>query len=85
MVLTSPCKARCARCLILRDAERAHRAFQLRHLVERVAEQPLGHAQVAQLLHAAARAHLGGVVGHEAAALREEPLCRTIRQWQEGQ
>ena len=38
----------------LRDAERAHRALQLRHLVERVAEQPLGHAKVAQL-HAAAR------------------------------
>ena len=47
--------------------------LQLRHLVERVAEQPLGYAEVAQLLHAAARPHLGGVVGHVAAALLEEP------------
>mmetsp|Transcript_25204 Transcript_25204/g.76254 ORF Transcript_25204/g.76254 Transcript_25204/m.76254 type:complete len:274 (-) Transcript_25204:132-953(-) len=57
--------------LARRRARRPH--LQLRHLVERVAEQPLGHAKVAQLLHAAARPHLGGVVGHVAAALREEP------------
>ena len=57
----------------LRARVAAERPLELRHLVERVAEQPLGHAEVAKLLHAAARPHLGGVVGHEAAALREEP------------
>ena len=31
------------------------------------------HLHRCSSLHAAARAHLGGVVGHEAAALREEP------------
>eukprot|EP00315_Gephyrocapsa_oceanica_P028240 CAMPEP_0185467092 /NCGR_PEP_ID=MMETSP1365-20130426/97058_1 /TAXON_ID=38817 /ORGANISM="Gephyrocapsa oceanica, Strain RCC1303" /LENGTH=195 /DNA_ID=CAMNT_0028073829 /DNA_START=402 /DNA_END=985 /DNA_ORIENTATION=+ len=63
-----------------RALERRHRPLELRHLVERVAEQPLGHAEVAQLLHAAARPHLGGVVGHEAAALREEPpVARRVR------
>ena len=33
------------------DAERVQRLLQLRHLVERVAEQALRHAQITQLLH----------------------------------